>query len=69
MTIGEGAANIVSGGHGSFVGSVIGAFATCNGAGTADVCPHDDIAYFQTWRYTGVGQQISSTDIIVPQAV
>ncbi|KAJ2991242.1 hypothetical protein NUW58_g345 [Xylaria curta] len=64
IQVGQAQARIVSGASGSFVGSVIGGFATCNGAGTTNRCPHQDIAYFQTWRYVGLGQQISS-DVFV----
>ncbi|KAI0427035.1 glycoside hydrolase family 43 protein [Xylaria sp. FL1042] len=64
IQVGQAPASTVSGGSGSFVGSVIGGFATCNGAGIANNCPHQDIAYFQTWRYVGLGQQISSTSFV-----
>ncbi|KAF2968775.1 hypothetical protein GQX73_g4850 [Xylaria multiplex] len=66
IQVGQAPASTVSGGSGSFVGSVIGGFATCNGAGTANSCPHQDIAYVQTWKYVGLGQQISSTDFVGP---
>lgn len=64
IQVGQAPARTVSGGSGSFVGSIIGGFATCNGAGNADSCPHEDIAYVQTWKYVGLGQQISSTDFV-----
>ncbi|KAJ8115066.1 hypothetical protein ONZ43_g4752 [Nemania bipapillata] len=64
IQVGQAPSSVVSGGSGSFVGSVIGGFATCNGAGIGDSCPHQDIAYFQTWKYVGMGQQISSTTFV-----
>ncbi|KAJ3580066.1 hypothetical protein NPX13_g499 [Xylaria arbuscula] len=64
IRVGQAPASIVSGSSGSFVGVVIGGFATCNGAGIANSCPHQDIAYFQDWKYVGLGQQISSTSFV-----
>ncbi|KAL0765352.1 hypothetical protein CaCOL14_012101 [Colletotrichum acutatum] len=64
ILIGTAAASIVSGGSGSFVGSLVGGFATCNGAGTGDKCPHDNIAFVHDWKYYGLEQQISATEIV-----
>ncbi|KEY71198.1 hypothetical protein S7711_02309 [Stachybotrys chartarum IBT 7711] len=52
---------LVSGGSGSFVGSLLGTWATCNGAGTGEECPGEARAAFQRWRYTPVGQFIEET--------
>lgn len=64
LTIGTASATLVSGGNGSFVGSLLGAYATCNGAGSGVVCPEGGDAYFSHWRYTGEAQYISSTESI-----
>jgi beta-xylosidase len=50
---------------GSFVGTLIGVYATCNGAGEGLDCPADaPKSYFQRWRYTGVSQQISANESV-----
>ncbi|KAI0842445.1 glycoside hydrolase family 43 protein [Hypoxylon sp. FL0890] len=64
ILIGTASAGLVSGGNGSFVGSLVGAYATCNGAGTGVECPRGGNAYFNHWRYTGKGQYISETEVI-----
>ncbi|OAL06297.1 hypothetical protein IQ06DRAFT_241020 [Phaeosphaeriaceae sp. SRC1lsM3a] len=52
----------LSGGTGSFVGTLIGVYATCNGAGQGLDCPADTPnAYFTRWRYTGIKQYISES--------
>lgn len=66
MIIGTASAALVSGGDGSFVGSLVGTYATCNGAGRGAKCPEGGVAYFQHWRYTGAAQQISA-DTLVPE--
>jgi beta-xylosidase len=63
ITIGKASAAQLSGGTGSFVGTLIGVYATCNGAGQGLDCPSDTPkAYFNRWRYTGISQYISATE-------
>jgi beta-xylosidase len=59
---------LVSAGNGfeSFTGSLLGVYATCNGAGNGTTCPCGGTAYVNRWRYTGTGQQIDF-DTFVPQ--
>ncbi|KAI1372889.1 glycoside hydrolase family 43 protein [Hypoxylon crocopeplum] len=64
ILIGTASAGLVSGGNGSFVGSLVGAYATCNGAGAGVDCPEGGNAYFNRWRYSGEGQYISTTKVI-----
>ncbi|OTA88018.1 glycoside hydrolase family 43 protein [Hypoxylon sp. CO27-5] len=64
IIISTASAGLVSGGNGSFVGSLIGVYATCNGAGTGVECPQGGNAYFTSWRYSGEGQYISETEVI-----
>ncbi|KAI0144235.1 glycoside hydrolase family 43 protein [Hypoxylon sp. NC0597] len=64
IIIGTAPAGLVSGGNGSFVGSLVGVYATCNGAGTGVECPRGGNAYFSRWRYVGEGQYISETEVI-----
>ncbi|KAI0471320.1 glycoside hydrolase family 43 protein [Xylaria cf. heliscus] len=64
LVIGTAYAGLVSGGNGSFVGSLVGAYATCNGAGSGSACPEGGNAYFSRWRYTGEAQYISATESI-----
>nr|CEG05073.1 unnamed protein product [Fusarium clavum]CEG05869.1 unnamed protein product [Fusarium clavum] len=52
------------GGSGFFVGSILGAFSTCNGAGFGKECPQGGDLLVKTWIYTGVGQKISSVETI-----
>jgi beta-xylosidase len=54
---------------GSFVGTLIGAYATCNGAGSDLDCPSDaPKAFFTRWRYTGISQYISGTESVPSSA-
>ncbi|KAI1816242.1 glycoside hydrolase family 43 protein [Poronia punctata] len=64
LVVGTASAEVVSGGNGSFVGSLVGAYATCNGAGSGVACPKGGDAYFNRWRYTGKGQYVSATELI-----
>ena len=66
IILGTASAALVSGGSGSFVGSLLGVYATCNGEGAAGSldCPAGGEAYFQHWRYLGSTQQISATESI-----
>jgi hypothetical protein len=66
INLGTASAALVSGGSGSFVGSLFRVYATCNGEGAAGSldCPAGGNAYFQRWRYSGSAQQISATESI-----
>ncbi|KAI1773395.1 glycoside hydrolase family 43 protein [Hypoxylon cercidicola] len=64
ILVGTASAALVSGGNGSFVGSLVGAYATCNGAGAGVECPEGGNAYFNRWRYSGMGQYISETEVV-----
>lgn len=44
---------------GTFIGALVGAYATCNGAGQDLECPEGQAATFQNWRYRPVAQYIS----------
>lgn len=63
-TVAAASAQLVSGATGSFVGSLVGVYATCNGAGSGTSCPEGGNAYFQRWRYTGLAQAISATEYV-----
>ncbi|KAI0881651.1 glycoside hydrolase family 43 protein [Annulohypoxylon maeteangense] len=63
--VGTASAGLVSGGGGSFVGSLVGAYATCNGAGSGVECPEGGNVYFTRWRYSGLGQYVTETQVIV----
>ncbi|RYP49080.1 hypothetical protein DL768_005138 [Monosporascus sp. mg162] len=62
ISVATASARLVSGGNGSFVGSLVGAYATCNGAGSGVDCPPGGSAYFSRWRYTGIAQHISANE-------
>lgn len=66
VIVGTASAALVSGGGGSFVGSLIGVYATCNGAGNSGQsdCPSGGTAHFNRWRYQGVAQYVSATESI-----
>jgi beta-xylosidase len=65
INVGKASATQLSGGSGSFVGTLIGVYATCNGAGSKLDCPSNaPKAYFNRWRYTGVSQYISANESI-----
>lgn len=64
IVLGTAAAQLVSGGNGTFVGSLVGAYATCNGAGEESNCPDGGNAYLENWKYKGIAQQISATEIV-----
>ncbi|KAK1765162.1 glycosyl hydrolase [Phialemonium atrogriseum] len=64
MLIGTASAGLVSGGEGSFVGSLVGAYATCNGLGAGLECPEGGNAHFNRWRYTGAAQYISESESV-----
>ncbi|EEU38124.1 uncharacterized protein NECHADRAFT_95941 [Fusarium vanettenii 77-13-4] len=58
LLIGTASASLVSGGSGEFVGSLLGAYATCNGQGSGLDCPKGGSAYVKHWRYIPVAQEI-----------
>ncbi|MBE3042744.1 family 43 glycosylhydrolase, partial [Candidatus Bathyarchaeota archaeon] len=64
IVVGTASAELVSGGTGSFVGSLLGIYATCNGEGSETTCPEGGNAVFNTWRYDGEAQFISATESI-----
>ena len=65
LVLGKASAELLSGGSGSFVGTLIGVYATCNGAGSGVDCPNGTPdAYFRQWKYTGTAQYISATEKI-----
>jgi beta-xylosidase len=65
VALGTASAELLSGGSGSFVGTLIGVYATCNGAGEGIDCPAGTPnAYFTRWRYTGDGQYFSETETV-----
>jgi hypothetical protein len=43
---------------GSFVGSLVGAYATCNGKGSGLDCPKGGDAYVSKWTYKPVAQEV-----------
>jgi beta-xylosidase len=49
---------------GTFIGSLVGVFATCNGAGEGDDCPDGFVAKFQRWRYTPIAQYIEADEYV-----
>ncbi|KAH8176609.1 glycosyl hydrolases family 43 domain-containing protein [Sarocladium implicatum] len=62
--IGTGSGALLSGGTGSFVGSLVGVYATCNGNGEGQECPEGTAAYFTNWRYEPIAQFVSAGDSI-----
>jgi hypothetical protein len=57
---------VVSRGSGPFTGTPMGAYATCNGAGTSGQtrCPSGGDAYSSRWKYTGASQEIGSDQYV-----
>jgi beta-xylosidase len=66
LVVGHAWVGVVSGGDGSFVGSLVGVYATCNGEGTGEECPGGEKAYFKRWRYDGRGQGVEYREIVLP---
>lgn len=66
ILVGTAAAEIVSGGNGTFVGSLVGAYATCNGEGSGVTCPDGGAAVISKWVYRGISQQIDH-DTFTPE--
>ncbi|KAI0110885.1 glycosyl hydrolase [Nemania sp. FL0031] len=65
IVLGTASAGLVSGGNGSFVGSLVGTYATCNGAGEGLECPEGGKAWFSRWRYMGEAQYVSATERVL----
>ncbi len=66
IAVGTASTALLSGGTGSFVGTLLGVYATCSGAGSGLDCPAGTpAAVFKRWRYTGDAQYISETEKIV----
>ncbi|KAI2620290.1 glycoside hydrolase family 43 protein [Hypomontagnella submonticulosa] len=64
ILVGTASGGLVSGGNGSFVGSLVGAYATCNGEGSGVECPSGGEASFARWRYEGQGQYVSAMKVV-----
>lgn len=62
MILGYASALAVSGGSGRFTGTLLGAYATCNGNGqfNSTRCPDGGEAYVSKWRYTGAAQEVAA---------
>jgi beta-xylosidase len=60
LELGQAATSQVSGNTGSFVGTLIGVYATCNGAGDDALdCPAGTPnAWYKRWRYNGLNQGV-----------
>lgn len=65
IVMGVESAGAVSGGSGPFTGTLVGVYATCNGAGKGLKCPEGGDAYFSKWRYKGKAQYVDH-DVAVP---
>lgn len=59
-------ARVVSGGSGPFTGTILGAYATCHGAGETGQknCPKGGQALFGRWRYSGAAQKVDFGDFV-----
>jgi len=67
--LGSRSAEGLSGGSGSFVGTLLAVYGTCNGDGSGLDCPSGTPnAYFQRWRYAGAAQYVSAAET-VPKSV
>ena len=65
VVLGKASAELLSGGTGNFVGTLIGVYATCNGAGSGLDCPSGTPnAHFNRWRYSGAAQYTSATETV-----
>ncbi|KAI9150296.1 Non-reducing end alpha-L-arabinofuranosidase BoGH43A [Paramyrothecium foliicola] len=67
ISVATASAALVSGGNGTFVGSLVGAYATCNGAGIGVQCPDGEAPAFQRWAYKPIAQHITETEAIPSQ--
>ncbi|KAG7045624.1 glycoside hydrolase family 43 protein [Colletotrichum scovillei] len=57
-------ARLVSGQSGPFTGSLVGVYATCNGAGSGVDCPSGGDSWVKEWHYEGQGQYYTATDLV-----
>ncbi|CAH0003796.1 unnamed protein product [Clonostachys byssicola] len=66
IVIGKISSGAVSGrgGIGFFLGSMVGAFATCNGRGSGNKCKEGSEVFIQRWVYEGIGQEIANGEVI-----
>ncbi|PKS10066.1 hypothetical protein jhhlp_004691 [Lomentospora prolificans] len=67
IVVARASGELLSGGTGSFVGSLVGVYATCNGEGSGGECPGDAKATFRRWRYDGEAQYISATESVAAE--
>ncbi|KAF6801026.1 hypothetical protein CSOJ01_12075 [Colletotrichum sojae] len=49
---------------GTFIGALLGVFATCSGAGEGDDCPEGFVGRFQRWRYEPIAQYIEADEFV-----
>ncbi|KAK1498154.1 hypothetical protein CCUS01_12930 [Colletotrichum cuscutae] len=56
-------ARLVSGQSGPFTGSLVGVYATCNGAGSGVECPSGGDSCVKEWHYEGKGQYYTEIDL------
>ncbi|KAL5116368.1 hypothetical protein ACEQ8H_005716 [Pleosporales sp. CAS-2024a] len=66
LELGKASTAQLSGNTGSFVGTLIGVYATCNGAGSDELdCPAaTPNAWFKRWRYEGVKQWVDKMESV-----
>jgi len=65
VVVGQASARLVSGATGPYTGVLLGAYATCNGAGSGEECLNGgDKAYWQRWRYAGEGQEVAAGVVV-----
>ncbi|KAL2879082.1 hypothetical protein SGCOL_005502 [Colletotrichum sp. CLE4] len=57
-------ARLVSGQSGPFTGSLLGIYATCNGAGSGASCSSGGDVWVKEWLYEGKGQYYTATDLV-----
>jgi hypothetical protein len=69
LELGKASTAQVSGDTGSFVGTLIGVYATCNGAGNDALdCPASTPnAWFKRWRYQGVKQWVDKMESVTSE--
>ncbi|KAK2740072.1 xylosidase arabinofuranosidase [Colletotrichum kahawae] len=63
ITMATVSAKLVSGQSGPFTGTLLGVYATCNGAGTGLQCPSGGDVHVTEWMYTGKGQYYTADDL------
>lgn len=66
LLLGPGSGEELSGQTGSYVGTLLGVYATCNGTGSGLDCPSGTPnAYFNRWRYIGIAQYVSVNETVL----